>query len=202
MRHRKHVFKVGRKSEHVKSLLANQVSSLIMEESIRTTVTKAKETRRLAERMVTLGKRGTLHHRRLAISRIRNKLAVRKLFSEVAPRYMEREGGYTRIIRLGTRGGDAAEMCILEWVEAGQPAQRQSSGSPAAKEETAEESAKAAAAAAAEEESAEQDEEVVAAEEEASADEEEAAAETEADEQASAEEADEEADEDKEEKKD
>jgi len=121
MRHRKHTFKIGRRSDHVKALLANQACSLILEERIETTVVKAKETRRLVERMITLGKRGTLHHRRLAIARIRNVAAVGKLFSDVAPRYQERDGGYTRIIRLGQRIGDGAETCFLELVEAGAP---------------------------------------------------------------------------------
>lgn len=117
MRHRKHTFKIGRSGAHRKALLANQVCSLINEGQIRTTVVKAKETRRLAERMVTLGKIGDLHHRRLAISRLRNKEAVAALFAEVAPKFSSRDGGYTRIIRLGERIGDGAEMCILQWVE-------------------------------------------------------------------------------------
>jgi len=121
MRHRKHTFKIGRTSAHRKSLLANQVCSLIYSGEIRTTVTKAKETRRLAEKMVTLGKKNLatenqVHHRRLAISKLRDKDAVRKLFEEIAPQYETREGGYTRIIRLGQRLGDNADMCILQWV--------------------------------------------------------------------------------------
>lgn len=125
MRHRKRTFKLGRRPEHVRSMLANQVCSLIKEERIMTTVVKAKETKRLAEKMVTLGKKGTLEHRRRAIAILGHADAVHKgetvgkLFSEIADRYRERAGGYTRIIRLGTRRGDAAEMCYLEWVEAG-----------------------------------------------------------------------------------
>ena len=118
MRHRKHTFKIGRSGAHRKALLANQVCSLITEGAIKTTIVKAKETRRFADRMVTLGKKGDLHHRRLAISRLRDKDAVAQLFAEVAPKFANRDGGYTRIIRLGTRVGDAAEMCILQWVEA------------------------------------------------------------------------------------
>ena len=117
MRHRVREFKVGRKPAHARAMIANQVSSLIMEGKIRTTVVKAKETRRLTEKMITLGKKGTLHARRRAISKIGNKEAVKKLFAEVAPLYMERDGGYTRIIRLGFRRGDAAEMCYLEFVQ-------------------------------------------------------------------------------------
>jgi large subunit ribosomal protein L17 len=117
MRHRKHTFKIGRSGAHRKALLANQVCSLITEGEIKTTIVKAKETRRFADRMVTLGKKGDLHHRRLAISRLRDKDAVAMLFSEIAPKFANRDGGYTRIIRIGTRIGDAAEMCILQWVE-------------------------------------------------------------------------------------
>jgi large subunit ribosomal protein L17 len=118
MRHRKHIFRVGRKPAHVKALLANQVCSLIMEGRIQTTVAKAKETRRLAEKMITLGKRGTLHHRRRAIAKLRNIDAVRRLFNEIAPQYRDRSGGYTRIIRIGFRNGDGAPTCFLEFVEA------------------------------------------------------------------------------------
>jgi large subunit ribosomal protein L17 len=117
MRHRKYSFKIGRTSAHRKALLANQTCSLILASEIRTTIVKAKETRRVAEKMVTLAKKGTLHCRRRAISKLRDKDAVRILFSDIAPKYMERNGGYTRIIRLGQRRGDAAEMCILQWVE-------------------------------------------------------------------------------------
>ncbi len=117
MRHRKYSFKIGRTSAHRKALLANQACSLIVSNEIRTTVVKAKETRRVAEKMVTLAKKGTLHDRRRAISKLHNKDAVRILFDEIAPKYMDRNGGYTRIIRLGQRQGDGAEMCILQWVE-------------------------------------------------------------------------------------
>jgi large subunit ribosomal protein L17 len=117
MRHRKHTFKIGRTGAHRKALLANQVCSLITEGKIKTTVTKAKETRRIADKMVTLGKKGELHHRRLAISKLRDETAVAQLFAEVAPKFSNRDGGYTRIIRVGTRRGDAADMCILQWVE-------------------------------------------------------------------------------------
>ncbi len=117
MRHRKHVFKIGRTGAHRKAMLANMVSSLVMEETIRTTLTKAKEARRLAEKMITRGKKGDLHSRRIAISILRNKEAVSKIFDELAPKYQEREGGYTRIIKLGQRRGDAANMCVLQFVE-------------------------------------------------------------------------------------
>ena len=117
MRHRKHTFKIGKTSAHRKAMLANQVCSLIEVGEIKTTIVKAKETKRLAEKMITLGKRGGLHNRRLAISKLRNEEAVKVLFDVVAPKFAERRGGYTRILRLGTRIGDAAEMCLLQWVE-------------------------------------------------------------------------------------
>ena len=98
-------------------MLANLVCSLIEEERITTTVTKAKEARRLAEKMVTLGKRADLHARRRAIAALRQPAVVRILFDEIASRYSDRPGGYTRIVRLGQRRGDAAEMCFLEFVE-------------------------------------------------------------------------------------
>ena len=97
-------------------MLANMVSSLFMNGEIRTTLVKAKEARRFAERLITLGKKADLHHRRLAAARLRDKDAVKKLFNEIAPSYAGRDGGYTRIYKLGTRIGDGAEMCILQMV--------------------------------------------------------------------------------------
>ena len=117
MRHKVHTFKIGRTGAHRKAMLANMVSSLIEHGQIKTTVTKAKEARRVADKMVTLGKKGDLHRRRLAVSKLRDKTAVKKLFDEIAPQYAERNGGYTRIIKLGRRQGDAAEMCLLQFVE-------------------------------------------------------------------------------------
>lgn len=116
MRHRNYTFKIGRTSAHRKALLANAACSLIMEERIKTTVAKAKQIRRVAEKMITLGKRGSLHDRRRAISILKQPGVVAHLFSDVAPRYEDRPGGYTRILRLGERRGDAAEMCLLELV--------------------------------------------------------------------------------------
>jgi large subunit ribosomal protein L17 len=105
--------------EHRKALLRNMVTSLILEERIETTLPRAKELRRVAERMVTLGKRGTLHARRQALSYVRTNEAVQKLFSELAVRFNERNGGYTRILKLGTsRRGDAAPMAIIEYLGA------------------------------------------------------------------------------------
>ncbi|QSH40133.1 50S ribosomal protein L17 [Lentisphaerota bacterium ZTH] len=138
MRHRLHTFKIGRTGAHRKAMLANMVSSLIEHGQIKTTITKAKEARRFAEKMVTLGKKGDLHRRRLAISKLRNTDAVKKLFDEIAPQYAEREGGYTRIIKLGQRVGDGAEMCILQFVESGAPAKKQKAAPAVKAEEKAE----------------------------------------------------------------
>ena len=98
-------------------MLANMVSSLFEHGSIQTTVVKAKAARSFAERLITIGKKGDLHRRRLAGSKLRDKGAVKKLFDEIAPGYEGRNGGYTRILKLGKRRGDAAEMCILQLVE-------------------------------------------------------------------------------------
>ena len=117
MRHRKATFKIGRSSAHVRALLANAVCSLIEHGRITTTLVKAKGIRQLAEKMMTLGKKGTLHTRRNAIAKLHNVTMVCRLFNELAPKYMNRQGGYTRIIKLGPRIGDAAEMAILEFVE-------------------------------------------------------------------------------------
>ena len=116
MRHRKHTFKIGRTSAHRKALLANMACSLIEEGQIRTTVTKAKELRRLVERMITLGKRGSLHARRQAIARLRQPAIVRVLFDDVAPKFADRNGGYTRILKLNERVGDSAAMCLIQLV--------------------------------------------------------------------------------------
>lgn len=117
MRHRVHTFKIGRTGAHRRAMLANMVSSLFEHGQIQTTIVKAKEARRVAEKLITLGKKGDLHRRRLAIARMRNKDAVKVLFDEIAPKYADRNGGYTRIMRLGKRLGDGAEMCILQLVE-------------------------------------------------------------------------------------
>ena len=118
MRHRVATFKIGRSGAHRRALLANMTCSLFFNGRVETTLVKAKEVRRFAERMITLGKKGDLHNIRLAVARLRNKEMVRKLFTEIAPSYEGRNGGYTRIIKLGKRRGDAAEMCILQLVEA------------------------------------------------------------------------------------
>ena len=117
MRHAKQGRKLGLVSSHRKAMLGNMVCSLIEHGRIKTTVSKAKEAKPLAEKMITLGKKGDLHARRQAVARLRSKDAVHTLFSDLAPRFADRPGGYTRIIRIGQRPGDAAEMVFLELVE-------------------------------------------------------------------------------------
>src|SRR6184192_2809590 len=118
MRHQKKTIKLGRTAEHRKALLANQVCSLIEHQRIRTTLAKAKAVRPLAEKMVTLGKKGSIHARRTAFAVLRQKDAVKKLFDEIAPRTADRNGGYTRIVKLGQRKRDSAPIAYLEWVDA------------------------------------------------------------------------------------
>jgi len=118
MRHQKKTIKLGRTAEHRKALLANQVCSLIEYQRIKTTLAKAKAVRPLAEKMVTLGKRGSIHARRTALATLRQKNAVKKLFDDIAPRSTERNGGYTRIVKLGQRKSDSAPMAFIEWVDA------------------------------------------------------------------------------------
>ena len=117
MRHLKRTAKLGRTSEHRNAMLANLVCSLIKHKRVTTTVAKAKAARSVAEKMVTLGKSGTIHDRRLAAARLHQEDVVRILFNEIAPTQKERRGGYTRIIRLNQRQGDSAERAILEWVD-------------------------------------------------------------------------------------
>jgi large subunit ribosomal protein L17 len=121
MRHQKKTIKLGRKSEHRNLLLANQVCSLIEHSRIKTTLAKAKAVRPFAEKMITLGKRGDLHARRIAFSFLRQKEAVRKLFAEVAASTRSRQGGYCRVVKLGPRQSDSALMAYLEFVD--RPAQ-------------------------------------------------------------------------------
>jgi large subunit ribosomal protein L17 len=117
MRHQKKTIKLGRTAEHRKALLANQVCSLIEHQRIKTTLAKAKAVRPLAERMVTLGKNGSIHARRTALATLRQKNAVKKLFDDIAPKSAERNGGYTRIVKLGQRRSDSAPMAFIEWVD-------------------------------------------------------------------------------------
>lgn len=110
--------------------MANLTCSLLDYGQIKTTVPKAKELRRMADKMITLGKRGTLHARRQALAKLRQKDIVHVLFEDIAPKYTERNGGYTRIMRLGPRDGDGAEMCLIELVEEALP-EREEKGQPA-----------------------------------------------------------------------
>jgi len=119
MRHRKKVPKLGREAAHRDAMLRNLATDLLRHERVKTTLAKAKAVRPVAERLVTLGKRDTLHARRHAARVIRDNDVVRKVFNELAPRYAERPGGYTRIMKLESRKGDHADMAIIEMVEAG-----------------------------------------------------------------------------------
>ena len=116
MRHRNYGHKLSRNTEHRRALLRNLVTSLILEERIETTVPKAKAARPIAEEMITLGKRGDLHARRLAAAYVMTAAAVKKLFDDVAKRYDTRPGGYTRIVHTGFRKGDGADTAVLELV--------------------------------------------------------------------------------------
>jgi large subunit ribosomal protein L17 len=115
MRHNKRTAKLGMKSQHRRATLANLVGSLIKHNRITTTIAKAKVARRFADKMVTLAKKGTVHHRRQALAFLGQKDLVAKLFADLGKQHSDRQGGYTRIIRVGNRPGDAAEMAILEW---------------------------------------------------------------------------------------
>src|ERR1051326_3989637 len=117
MRHRKRTAKLGRTGSHRNAMLANLVCSLIKHKRVRTTLAKAKAARSVAEKMVTLGKTGTVHARRLAAARLHQEDAVKILFTEIAPTQQDRRGGYTRIVKLGQRQGDAGQRAILEWVD-------------------------------------------------------------------------------------
>ena len=155
MRHKNKTVKLGRTASHRDALLANQVVSLIEHSRIETTLAKAKAVRPLAEKILTLGKKGTLHARRIALAYLRhNESAVHKLFAEVAPRSVDRNGGYTRIIKLGFRKSDAAPMALIEWVDqavieapaAPEPVKKETkaAAAPAKKESKAAEAAPAA----------------------------------------------------------
>ena len=117
MRHQRSGRKLGRDASHRKALYANLTGALIEHGRIKTTVAKAKEVRPIAEQMITLGRRGGVHSRRQALKFLRSQDVVHKLFSDVGPRFKDREGGYSRIVRIGPRLGDAAEMAYLELVD-------------------------------------------------------------------------------------
>lgn len=124
MRHRSSTVKLGRTASHRDAMLRTMVTDFFRHEKIRTTQAKAKALRPYAEKLITLGKRESLHARRQAARLIRDKLVLRKLFDDLAPRYAERPGGYTRIIKLSQRAGDNADMAIIELVEAGATAKK------------------------------------------------------------------------------
>jgi large subunit ribosomal protein L17 len=109
---------LGRTTAHRRALLRNLVTSFLERERVRTTLAKARETRPIAEKMITLGKRGTLHARRQALAYMTKESAVKKLFDDIAPRFKERPGGYTRIVKLDRRAGDGAAMAMIELVDA------------------------------------------------------------------------------------
>ena len=117
MRHRMSGRKLNRTSSHRKAMFSNMVASLLLHEQITTTLPKAKELRRIADKMITLGKRGDLHARRQAISMLRDPATIGKLFDTLAERYKERSGGYTRVLKAGHRYGDCAPMAVIELVD-------------------------------------------------------------------------------------
>ncbi|MDR1831933.1 MAG: 50S ribosomal protein L17 [Fusobacteriaceae bacterium] len=116
MNHNKSYRKLGRRADHRMAMLKNMSVSVLVHERVETTVTRAKEVRKFVERMITFGKKNTLASRRNAFAFLRNEYAVAKLFSDIAPKYAERNGGYTRIVKTSVRSGDSAEMAILELV--------------------------------------------------------------------------------------
>ena len=117
MRHGNSNRKLNRTHEHRKAMFANMVCSLIEHEQIQTTLPKAKELKKIIDKYITLGKKGSLHSRRLAISRLRQNSAVTKLFEILAPRYKKRNGGYSRVLKAGFRYGDAAPLAVIELID-------------------------------------------------------------------------------------
>ena len=130
MRHRNQGRKLNRTPTHRAALLSSLASALIKHEQIATTLPKAKELRRVADRLITLAKRGDLHARRLAFARIRDEAMVAKLFDTLGPRYADRPGGYTRVLKAGFRYGDAAPMAVIELVDRDTAAKGLDSGPP------------------------------------------------------------------------
>lgn len=128
MRHRNSGRKLNRTASHRKAMFANMASALIKHEQIITTLPKAKELRGVVDKLITLGKRGDLHARRQAIAKIRDKAMVAKLFETLGPRYQERSGGYTRVLKAGFRYGDSAPMAVIELVDRDPEARGQDSG--------------------------------------------------------------------------
>ena len=139
MRHAKSGRKFNRTSSHRKSMFANMAVALIKHEQIKTTLPKAKDLRRVVDRLVTLGKRGDLHARRQALAVLRDRGIAAKLFGELAERYKDRPGGYTRVLKAGFRYGDMAPMGVIEFVDRNTEAKGQDSGPTQVTEEEAEE---------------------------------------------------------------
>ncbi|MGD9897991.1 MAG: 50S ribosomal protein L17 [Calditrichaceae bacterium] len=138
MQHKKKGTHLGRTTSHKKALMRNMAAQVLKHRQIKTTDAKAKEVRRFVERLITYGKKGTLHHRRLAFKFLQNKEAVKVLFEEVAPVFQDRNGGYTRIIKLGYRKGDAASVSLLQLVgfeQAGEAIKKKESKKAEQKEE-------------------------------------------------------------------
>ena len=136
MRHRTSGRKLNRTSQHRQMLFRNMAQALIKHEQIVTTLPKAKELRPVVERLITLGKRGDLHARRMAFARLRDDAMTKKLFEILGPRYQERQGGYTRVLKAGFRYGDAAPMAVIELVDRDEDARGQDSGPILAADET------------------------------------------------------------------
>jgi large subunit ribosomal protein L17 len=137
MRHGKTHRKFSRRSDHRRAMLANLAASLIKHEQILTTLPKAKDLRPVVEKLVTLGKRGDLHARRQAVAQMRDIAMVKKLFEVIGPRYKEREGGYTRVLKAGFRYGDSAPVAIIEFVDRDVEAKGMDSGPVQARAEEA-----------------------------------------------------------------
>lgn len=139
MRHQKRVAKLGRTASHRKALMMNLAISLIKHGKIKTTDAKAKELRRVVERLITYGKRGTVHHRRMAYKVLNDRTMVKQLFDHIAPQYTDRNGGYTRIIKLGFRDNDSAAVSLIEFVDYRQPGEKKSKKTAPAKKTKADE---------------------------------------------------------------
>ncbi len=142
MRHRNSGRKLNRTAEHRRALFANMAAALIKHEQIVTTLPKAKELRGVVDRFITLAKRGDLHSRRIAASRLRDEGMVKKLFDTLGPRYQDRNGGYTRVLKAGFRYGDSAPLAVIELVDRDREARGQDSG-PVQETETEEDRAAA-----------------------------------------------------------
>ncbi len=135
MRHRKDIKKLGRTSTHRQAMLANMAAALIKHEQTVTTLSKARVLRPFVERLVTFAKRGDLHARRLAAAKLREEKGLKKLFAVLGPRYNERNGGYTRIVKAGFRRGDNAPVAVIEFVDRDEAAKGQDSGPPPPKKQ-------------------------------------------------------------------